>query len=271
MANRKQKGFVLVSLLLVFGTAQALGQETPEEVVRRMHEKSESFDSLHMTTKSIMKFPAGEREIIISTWSLKDGEFRKIRTETEISATMMGATEAQKMSRLLISDGKIMWQESESAGVVQVVKLDASSPEDNLNQMLKMIKGGQSSIKEPETIDGQECIKLEIDMKKGPQSASMTIWYGEEHGLPVKMVIVQGQMGSETTMKMTDFKPNIKVDDSKFTYVPPEGVKIQNNTTSSDSTKPELETPPAGKTQTPPVKKPATPATPKPQTPTDSE
>ncbi|MEO8376475.1 MAG: hypothetical protein ABI579_02300, partial [Candidatus Sumerlaeota bacterium] len=221
----------LISKLGVMAIAAALiaapcmlNAETPAELLARLKTKSEALKSWEMTMENSMKSQFMENTGTIKTIAKRDGDTMKSYSEMNSETKMQGMA-SQKTASKMVSDGSTIWIETKLGDKVSVMKAPYKTDPTSIEAMEELLKDGKWEVKPQETIDGELCDVLAGTSGTPPQVISTTYWMSDKTGHPVKIVIGGGPMGDNVT-KVTSFKENPVIDDSKFSYTPPAGVEV---------------------------------------------
>ncbi|MCC6546151.1 outer membrane lipoprotein carrier protein LolA [Candidatus Sumerlaeota bacterium] len=202
-----------------------LKAETPEELLKRMKPKSEALKSWEMKMENSMKSQFMETKGTISTIAKRDGDTVKSYSEMTSETKMQGLPEPQKSASKMVSDGSTLWVEMKMGDKVTVMKSPYKVDPTSVEAMADLLKEGKWEVKPQETIDGEACSVLSGTTGQPPQQITTTYWMSDKTGHPVKIVVSGGPMGENVT-KVTSFKENPAIDDSKFAYTPPAGAEV---------------------------------------------
>lgn len=214
---------LVLTLALVFSPLSA---ETPGELLDRLEKKSAALKSWEMTTEMTMKSEYIEMSSK-STMIAKriDEKSIKMFMDSTSNSKMQGMPGEQKISGKMVSDGTVMWSESDAMGQKTVMKTKAQGDMTGNDALKDLLKGNNAVVKGKETINGQECSVIELSSDAGGETTTTTMWLSEKTGMMVKSE-TKGKSAGTTTLLVTDFKENPSIDDSKFNYTPPAGVEV---------------------------------------------
>lgn len=202
-----------------------LNAETPQELMARMKAKSDALTSWEMKMENSTKASGFETLGTITSISKRDGGVVKSYSEMT-SETKMQGMPSQKTNSKVISDGKTMWVEMKLGDKVTVMKSPYKVDATSVEGLQDIMNEGKWEVKPNETVDGQVCNVLAGTMEMGGQSITSTYWISEKTGHFTKIVVGGGALPAENVTKVTSFKENPPVDDSKFNYTPPAGAQV---------------------------------------------
>lgn len=202
-----------------------LNAETPKELLTRLKAKSEAIKSWEMKMESSTKSQYVESSGTISTISKRDGDTVKSYSEMTSETKIPGMPQPQKNVSKMVSDGKTFWIETKIGDQVTVMKSPATTDPTSLAAIEELLDDGKWEVKPKEAVDGEDCDVLSYTVGEGDQAITTTYWLSDKTGHPKKIVAGGGPMGSNIT-KVTSFKENPVIDESKFSYTPPAGANV---------------------------------------------
>lgn len=224
MLTRMLRGSVC-AMMLMAATVGTVAAETAADLYEKISAKSKQVTSC--TMKMTNKLEAEGMSMTSSgttTYVRNDG---KLKMRSEMKGSMkMGEMEMPSDS-LTVSDGKTLWAQQSQFGQVMVTKMNAPTEEDQEAEIRNALKTGESKILSAKEVNGHMADGIEITMPNPMDpsaSASATFWFTQEHGVMVRMEMKADKMSN--VMDVTELKMNEKIDDTMFSYTPPEGAVV---------------------------------------------
>jgi hypothetical protein len=224
--------FVVVAGLAVWarpGWAEDQGQ-IPEDlaaVISRLEARADQIHSLEMSTKRVKRSPLEDETSIKRTWLQREGDTVLMRTEgrSRITEKWMNPHQHALTTELMVLDGEYKWGQFEAYGDVQVTKekpkLDAP-----LAGLRTACASGRARLLPEEEFLKEPCVVIEVRQGEPEKETTFTFWIAKEHGTVLKTVQVDPD-GGRTEMYALGLKLNVPIEEDKFRYVPPEGVRVR--------------------------------------------
>ncbi len=167
----------------------------------------------------------------------------KIWMETEID---MGA---MKMKQIFISDGKTAWAYQPTMKMVTKIDMEKITAEmkgsgmgqkpGDISKPFQGFDKESISFDRTDTVGGEKVYVFKGTPKSGymqklPVTISkMEMWIGADNGLAMKMAMFNEEGAEILTQTYSNIELNIEVDESRFEFTPPEGVKVMDMTEGS--------------------------------------
>ncbi|MEO8376477.1 MAG: hypothetical protein ABI579_02310 [Candidatus Sumerlaeota bacterium] len=203
--------------------------ETPDEFLDRNEAKVKALKSYESVSEMTMSTPQYQ----ITTSSTTDCK----RTPQGVKTLTVGKTTTSVPNQprvesevKMVSDGSTVYTESKSGGKTTIAKSKAPADETGYGTIRDyMKKGGASTVKPAEQINGEACGILEIVFTVGDQASTYTYWVSDKTGMLMKMEGKSKAYG-DMTLTVKSLKTDIDIADTKFAYEPPAGVPVQDYT-----------------------------------------
>ena len=227
-------------MMIVLGVGFLGADEKTERIIAELETKASKVSSCSADIAMTMDM-MGQKMTTNGKYLFKTPN--KIHMETDID---MGA---MKMKQIYISDGKTAWAYQPTMNMVtkfDMEKLTDEMKEGGMGQKPGDIsKPFQGFDKESVTFDRKDKIEdSEVYVFQGkPQAAGMQnlpftiskmeIWIGADNGLAQKMILFDDEGKEIMTQSYSNIEVNVDLDDSKFTFTPPEGVQVMDMTEKS--------------------------------------
>lgn len=211
--------------------APALQAEEPAQLLDRVEKLLAAANSWEMDMTMTTKSDMIESKSTTKSWYQKTGDTYKQRIEAETTMTMQGMP-PQSSQTLVVSDGKHVWMQSSQAGQTMVMKQNQNQDPTGMQAVREHVAQGKATVKPSETLDGESHAVLEVVSEMGGDSMKTTYWFNEKTGMMTKQ---EGQhpVAGHTVMHTTNVKMNPSIPADKFTYTPPDGVQVLDQTTGS--------------------------------------
>ena len=220
----------LVGLLVLFVTVPCVAKEV-EELLSKLEKQRQQLRTLHLVTKTLTHglqatgAPA-TKETIMETWEKRDAQVIKRRMQSTIktAASNEGAKPAAEMRFLTVSDGQTQWTEM-PLQTGRVVYKSTPSPRDEFYEIRGYLREGKGRIRHRETIHGQSCVIVDMVSEQQGKRYKATFWISEESGVVLRSALKRDDQGvwEKSTVEL---KINEPIDDSKFSYTPPDGTRV---------------------------------------------
>ena len=195
-----------------------------EEKLDDLKTKREKISTLHMTATSTSRSESGTRESKIESWEKNSDGIQKYRRQVTSKVDSAMAEDQAGANTLIVKDGQTAWRETVIPGKTLVLKSKAN-PHTEYDDLKKLLAKGTGKFHETQPLLDQPCVLLEIRDKKKADDVLASYWISERYGIVLKNVIKNAN-GSTTDMKVTEFKVDVEIRDSLFSYQPPEGAQV---------------------------------------------
>lgn len=234
IANRISIGG-LVFLIFLLTSSMGSGEVNVEKLIREVKEASNKIDSYKVNYVLKIKKEEGE---VKSKGHIEYKEPKKFYMK-------IGLSELEGMKQIFVSDGEQIWQYIPKMGMVTKINLskvnkekaseyldkrgDIREPFENLKrdsiEILKQTSGEKRKL---------YVIKAEPknEVKKGTivKVESVKIWIDSSRGIPNKILWYDSNENVVIKQVFEDIKLNPKIEDSKFEFTPPKGVRVMDVT-----------------------------------------
>lgn len=230
-------GLVASAIVLLSGAAFGQTIEEVEEKLIAASAKVKSFTAdmnmvVDMTTPDMtMKTKtSGTMEF------LRDGDKVYTRSEMKSSTTMVMSGQETKTDSTMLSimDGEYVYTLTGQMGrkTAMKMKIDPKQAGVAYKGMFKDFgAGGSVKVAPSESVSGEDCYVIEVTpAQAGPQSGPSKFYFSKDRGMMVKMVTMDGKGKPFSTMTMSNWKLNPKLDASRFKFTPPAGVQVMDMT-----------------------------------------
>jgi outer membrane lipoprotein-sorting protein len=211
------------------GWAEDQGQ-IPEElaaVISQLEARADQVHSLEMATKRVKRSPTEDETSIKRTWLQRDGDTVLMRTEgrSRITEKWMNPHQRALTTELMVLDGQYKWVQFEVYGDVQVTK-EKPRLEAPLAGLHTACASGRARLLPDEEFLDEPCVVIEVRYGEPEKETTVTFWIAKKYGTVLKTVQVDPD-GGRTEMYALSLKLDVPIDESKFRYVPPEGVRVR--------------------------------------------
>lgn len=196
-------------------------------VMSRLEARADQIRSLVMTTKRIKRSPMEDHTSIKRIWLRREGDTVFMRTEgrSRVTEKWMNPHQRALTTELMVLDGEYKWGQLEAYGDVQVTR-ERARIETPLAGLRAACARGRARLLPGEEFLDEPCAVIEVRQGEGERETTITFWIAEEHGTVLKTVQVDPD-GGRTEMYALSFKLNVPIEEDKFRYVPPEGVRVR--------------------------------------------
>jgi hypothetical protein len=205
--------------------------EEVEELLSKLEKQRQQLRTLHLVTKTLTHGLQATgapvtKETIIETWEKRDAQIikRRVQSTTKNTPDSKGANPATEMRFLSVSDGQTEWTEMPMQTRTVVYK-STPSPRDEFYEIRNYLREGKGRIRHRETIHGQSCVIVDVVSEQQDKRYKSTFWISEELGVVLRSALKRDDQGvwEKSTVEL---KTNEPIDDSKFSYTPPEGTQV---------------------------------------------
>lgn len=208
---------VVTATVLIAQTAvlnvSAQAASDPDEIVKQVKKKLDRLETLtcEFTTEQVWKNP-DRTQVIAGSLSMRVKEPFKLRLERPENVTVI--------------DGSAVWTFLPKHNQVQISdynqeKDEFPSPHNIFRQYSDKRK---AVLLGEETVEGAPCDVLSLETSD-PQAVKVTVWIDKKLMFPVK-ALEETTSGNTATHILRDIKLNVKLDNSVFTFKPPEGASV---------------------------------------------
>ena len=219
---------VVISLLLV----GCDGGPTVEEIVTKMKEVEASTNDAHAVLVIDIQGQGVDQNLTVEVWEKKPDKFR---------AEVLKSSDPDYAGAVTVADGRQVWmyQPSQNEVVVGEVGADEpSSPRDMIREVDKVIQRAldTSEVKlasnNEEDVAGRKTYKLELTPTDAedallPPGSTATLWVDQDDWIVLRAKVV-GDVVGKGEMTVQSFELNPGLEDGRFQFDMPEGVKVTN-------------------------------------------
>lgn len=219
---------ILIAALMLSSVSTVFA-ETPEEFLDRNEAKVKALKTYEAVSELSMSTP--QYQVVTTSTSENKRTPQGVKSVTTAQTAMSMPNQPRTVSDMkMVSDGTNVFTESKSAGKTTVTKTKAPADDTGYGTVRDyMHKGGASTVKPAEEVNGESCGVLQIVFTAGDQTSTYTYWVSEKTGMLMKMEGKSKQYG-DMTLTVKSLKTDIDLPDSKFVYEPPAGVAVQDYT-----------------------------------------
>lgn len=234
--------FLMLSLVLA--AAPSVQAESLEDVKKAITSKYKAYKTLQFKMKMTNNMEMSGMSMKLDAdmaveYERKDEKTVLSRTETKSkNIQKMGENEVKTESTTLsVSDGKIIWMMMDNAGEKTVTKSKVDPNQQDVFDHDKLFKQMEEmySLKllPDETIDGKPCHVIEMTPKQEmmkQMTSKMVQYYDKKTGIGMKTLTYDPKGKVTGTTITTDVKIDEKISPDRFTYTPPAGVQVIDQT-----------------------------------------
>jgi outer membrane lipoprotein carrier protein len=207
------KNIVVIAAMALGYTVVSLGGGvTAQDVLEKMKKKYDSIDDVQLRFSQRLKFSLAKMEQNRSGLLLVKKE-NKYRVEFD--------------DQTIVTDGVTVWSFSSSNNRVLIDRFKMNESSLSPDKILAGAPKDYSAVLlDNEKVGGKEAAVLKLVPKNENASVkTMKLWVDEATWLIMKVDLVDIG-GNETTYVVEDFKTNLGLPDSRFTYQIPQGVDV---------------------------------------------
>ena len=230
------KGVIYYILTFVICVDFSYADESVQNRISDIEKKAASVTSYQADLSMTMEMMGKKME---SKGTVMYKKPDKTRMESEMDMGTM------KMKQILYNDGTTLWTyqpDMKIASRIDIKKVTAETKEGSAGQqgdISQPFKGFQRDsikfIREDSTNNEKVLVFQGIPEKTGVKMMNFTpakieMWIGAGDGLVRRMILFNNEEKEMMSQSFENIKVNIGVDDSTFTFVPPEGVQTNDMT-----------------------------------------
>jgi outer membrane lipoprotein-sorting protein len=227
---------LILPILLLLGAAVAAA-ETVDELCATLKEAADQVTSYRYTMTTTYSYEMGEGQVsegttMVKLEARKQGEAFQSRMESTVknSHTMGEQTTTDTSTSLTVNDGTVTWTEQQTNGMTSVTKTLSSTKVYSPCSFLMSYKATSDITVLPDAeVDGETCAVLEVRMRpiQGvPPQGHQEYYLSRKTGLMLKTLLYDGAGKVTSTTVVSDLELDPQLDDSRFTYTPPEGATV---------------------------------------------
>ncbi|MCC6546150.1 hypothetical protein IT570_03190 [Candidatus Sumerlaeota bacterium] len=219
----------MLFLLLFTAFSTMVSAETADEFLDRNEAKAKALKSYETVSEMTVVTPQYQTVTQSTTEAKRTADGMKTNSTTKTTITMPNKPQIVTEGRM-VSDGRLLYMETKQAGRTTVSKAKAPADETGYGSVRDaMKKGGASTVRPAEQVNGEACGVLEIAYTDGTNNHTYTYWISEKNGILMKMTGASKLYG-DVTLNVKSVKTDIEIADSKFVYEAPAGVAVQDYT-----------------------------------------
>jgi outer membrane lipoprotein-sorting protein len=195
------KKLVKYILIILFTAIVTYGQET-----NSLNDLQNKFKSITDFSADFVQYVGSDKNFEGKIFFRKDNQLR-----------------LELKNLLIITDGKTNWNYNKKQKKVIISDYDENDPSAiSLKKIIIDYPSGciVTELKEA----GVPVIELKPETGSGINAQLIKIWMNNEH--LVQKVLIKSNSGSDLEFRFSGYEINSKLPDSKFTFNPPEGIKI---------------------------------------------
>jgi outer membrane lipoprotein carrier protein len=203
---------IVAAMALSYAVVSLGGSVTAQEVLEKMKKKYDSMDDVQLRFSQRLKFSIAKMEQSRSGLLLVKKE-NKYRVEFD--------------DQTIVTDGETVWSFSLSNNRVLIDRFKMNESSLSPDKILAGAPKDYSAVLlDNEKMGGKDVVVLKLVPKNENASVkTMKLWVDEGTWLTKKVELVDVG-GNETTYVVEDFKTNLGLPDSRFTYQIPQGVEV---------------------------------------------
>lgn len=236
ICGKSMKCLVLTFVTVVLYLNAARADDSSQKYISDIEKKAASVTS-YQADLSITIEMMGKRVDSKGTVIYKKPDKSKMESEMDMGS--------MKMKQISYNDGTTRWNyqpDMKIATRVDIKKVAAEIKDGSMDQrsdMSQPFKGFQRDsikfIREDTTNNGKVLIFQGIPDKSGMKMmnispAKIELWIGAGDGICRKMILFNDEGKEMMTQSYDNIRLNIEVNDSTFSFVPPEGIQVNDMT-----------------------------------------
>lgn len=201
--------------------------QSVQQMVSELEAKYRAIETIVMTRRHVATQPKVDKESTTRMWVSNRGGQQRYRIESVTKATVTVKGEARVTETVVteVCDGRTLWAEQETPAGLRVVK-SKSRIKDFYAGVRVVCGAGEPELLEAATVAGQKCVVIRNEIVRGRGlEETITYYVSEANGMIMKTVR-ELKWGLKQVEEITSLEVNVEVDDSLFSYRPPEGAKV---------------------------------------------
>jgi outer membrane lipoprotein-sorting protein len=236
----------LMAMLGLLLAACASNQITADEIMQRMQAARDNLQSAHAVADISLDSPERSGTFTVEAWTVKTDQTDAAgKPIAKLRAKVLQASESDLVNTEFVNNGETFWLYNPQANKVITGNLSelkrgdvgAGDPTAQMMQMQEMLQqlidGSDVAIEnESEQVAGRDTWKVRLTPKPETQQQlqlgsviDTNLWIDKGSDLPVKALIDARDLGRvEATATTLDL--NQPIDDSVFTFTPPDGAEV---------------------------------------------
>ncbi len=228
--NDMKPQMMLCGLMIAALATAAFAEEgkSADEIMKKVAELNKKLDSYRVKSVTTTKMPQMESRSVTTQDVKRSGDEMMTRTEAETRMEMKfgGQSTVNETKQVTVDDGEFMYTLSDSNGQKMASKMKRQKADPNA--MEKAAETMNMEYLGEEKVDGRDAWKVKTTPKDSAMAASgsTTTWYCQKTGLPLKMVITDGEGEPTTEMIVQDVDLSPSFDDGHFKFEAPAGVTV---------------------------------------------